>query len=128
MIKIKDGLYIGDIEHGMRSNADTVISLTKDKHDNTDIHLPLTDGENEFRKYIKTIDKCYDEYIEKDKVLIHCSVGISRSPAVAATIIAMDEGKTFEKAMVDVRSERIIANPEPALVKLSKRYLGESDD
>ena len=65
--------------------------------------------------------------LQKDKVptLVHCHMGISRSPTVLATWFALDTGITFDEAIDVIRKMRPFIMPCEGLRDLAKAYLGE---
>ena len=130
MNHIKYNIYLGDIIDAKRADDYTVISLTKHPVDETDLHVPLIDGKNDYHTFIPKIDAVFNKFIEcKDNdedILVHCAVGMSRSPAVVALIISMYESIKYEEAMKIVRNKKMQVNPHYELKKLCNKYLGET--
>ncbi len=58
------------------------------------------------------------------RVLLHCEMGISRSPALAACFLHEHEGMPLDEAFVRVRSLRPKAVPDPALVDSIRAHYG----
>lgn len=56
------------------------------------------------------------------RVLIHCEMGISRSPALAACYLHEALGMDLDAALLHVRSRRPIADPHPALLKSMREH------
>lgn len=58
------------------------------------------------------------------RILVHCEMGISRSPAVAAAYLHAALGLDLEAALAAVRRRRPVADPHPALVESLGRHYG----
>ncbi len=58
-----------------------------------------------------------------ERVLIHCEMGISRSPALAVCVLCELFGQAMGEALAQVRRARPVADPHPALLaSLHERY------
>lgn len=57
-----------------------------------------------------------DQIAAGRKVLLHCQMGISRSPAIAAGYLHTHAGLPLTEALAQVRRVRPIADPHPALL------------
>ena len=61
------------------------------------------------------------------KVLLHCQMGISRSPALAACYLHEYAGYSLDAAIAQIRSVRSIAEPHPVLLtSISTHYAATS--
>jgi protein-tyrosine phosphatase len=111
--KIKDGLWVGDIQdaRNLERDFDRVFTLSKEETENTTDYYPLVDGENDHNDYENAVYGVFDAYALGYRCFVHCDAGVSRSPSVIAAAIALDEEKSYEKALIDVRSTYKIANP-----------------
>ena len=56
----------------------------------------------------------------KRRALIHCSAGISRSPAVAIAYMMRHHGKTLKEAMCIVVNARPAVSPNPEFIRWLK--------
>lgn len=129
MNRIRDQLFLGDAldaenpEKLSTLNIDTVISLTTDPRETTTIHQPLEDGENSPEHFNSAVDAVRDAYTANTTVLVHCAVGQSRAPTVLATALAAEGDQPFETVLDELKSERPIINPHPALLGHADEYL-----
>jgi atypical dual specificity phosphatase len=55
-----------------------------------------------------------------NKILVHCTAGVSRSTSVLIYYFMKEKGMTFEEALDMVRSKRNIVNPNKGFVKTLK--------
>jgi len=60
------------------------------------------------------------------RVLMHCEMGISRSPALAACFLHECTGLTLDEAFARVAAVRAVAAPDAALVESIRRYYATS--
>lgn len=61
------------------------------------------------------------------RVLVHCEMGISRSPAIAAAYLHLAQGVALDQALHAVRAARPLAEPHPALIASLFSYFGRLD-
>lgn len=61
------------------------------------------------------------------RVLVHCEMGISRSPAIAAAYLHQALGVELREAWRRVRAARPVADPHPALLVSLASHFGERD-
>lgn len=54
-------------------------------------------------------------YQQPGHTLIHCAAGISRSPTVIATVLAVEEQRSFDASVEIVQRFRNAADPHPKL-------------
>ena len=59
------------------------------------------------------------------RVLVHCEMGLSRSPTVLAGYLVERERIPFERAIAEMRLLRPLVQPHPALVRSVNAYLHE---
>jgi protein-tyrosine phosphatase len=57
------------------------------------------------------------------RVLVHCEMGLSRSPAVVACFLAARERLPLEVALGEVRRARPLVQPHPALLQSVDEFL-----
>lgn len=123
-------LYLGSARAASEGVVDEkfrhVVTLSSTKQSLTTSFIPLVDGsELEYSQFREAVDLTRRYYRQRGPVLVHCEVGISRSAAVIATVIAIEDGLSFEKALEEIKRYRGRASPRRPLRKSAKRYLQE---
>jgi atypical dual specificity phosphatase len=120
-------LYLGNegaADPGRHNRSfEYVLSVSSDAHPLTTHHRPLADGPNEWSRFEAAADTARCLHRREGSLLIHCTAGVSRSSALTATTLAVEEHRPFEEALETVRAARPIATPHPALRKLAVIYL-----
>jgi len=112
MDAVADGLFVGtidDAENTMRlrdRSVDAVVSLTHDIPCVPEVsvaRIPMIDGpQNDVQTFERAVIETLERLDEVDQVLVHCSAGASRSPAVAATALALHTQIGLEAAFEQV--------------------------
>jgi len=105
---------------------DAVVTLTHDAPavpaDVTATSVPLVDGPRVDRAaFERAVAAVRSSLASGGRVLVHCSAGASRSPAVAATALALDGDDDLDAAFDRVVRRRPPADPHPALVRTAAR-------
>ena len=89
----------------------------------TDFH-PLTDGPGlSFESFSAAVDTARARHASDGTLLIHCNVGISRSTAVIATVLATDEHRLFDDVLDEIQQYRSPAAPRTPLRDAAQQYL-----
>lgn len=130
MDKVADGLYVGtvddagQVENLREVGITTIISLihrspTKGYPDEVAVHsVPLRDGpQNDISAFEEAVEMVLSERENDTPLLIHCSAGSSRSPAVAATALALSDDIGLEAAFDQIATRRPAVDPHEALVR-----------
>lgn len=138
--QVYSNLYVGDIEdvrEGDTSEFDRVVGVCQDDcSENVSApyhHFNLADGPNDeqergefsYELFSNAVDRVIAERIARQKVLVHCHAGVSRSVAVATATLAVLHGHDWDEAFGFVKDARPIANPKPELISAGKRYINE---
>lgn len=90
-------------------------------------NIPLIDGAgNDPKGFISAVAVLKSLIQVGEVVLVHCHMGISRSPTVVATYLAEKDFITFDKAVERLVKIRPVVEPHKALRKLAREYLGET--
>ncbi|AZH27194.1 protein phosphatase [Haloplanus aerogenes] len=129
MDEVASGLFIGTVadagdgERLRRRGVGVIVSLTYGDPDGgypdgvTVVDVPMVDGPRNdlaaFGRAVTAVTSRLDDY----GVLVHCSAGASRSPAVAATALALSEGIGLDDAFRRVAAARDAVDPHDALVR-----------
>jgi protein-tyrosine phosphatase len=130
MDEIASGLYVGSIEDaGDRSllaehRISVIVSLTHAKPETgfppalTVVRFPMMDGpQNDHQTFLEAVDGALTRWEAGDRVLVHCSAGASRSPAVAATVVSLSTDRTPEAAFRQLKERRAVVDPHEALLR-----------
>lgn len=128
MDTVANGLFVGtesDAENASvlrKHGVDVVVSLT---HGDTDpggnvtcVDVPMVDGpQNDPEVFVEAVRKVVERRESGRTVLIHCSAGASRSPAVAAAALTGLSDKSLNEAFSQVLRQRPTADPHDGLIR-----------
>lgn len=130
MDEIESGLYVSGVDDIRTESVivnrglTAVVSLTHDQPfdrapDSFVIErIPLLDGPQHDPKSFQRAVRATRAFWRADEhVLVHCSAGASRSPAVAATVIALETEKGLTDAFQHVHARRDGVAPHNALIE-----------
>jgi protein-tyrosine phosphatase len=134
MDEIVDGLFIGTVEEAgaealMREyDIEVIVSLTHEGPDDgfpSDlkvVRLPMKDGpQNDQQVFEQAVTHVLSRLRSGDNVLVHCSAGASRSPAVAATALALYNEVGLETGFEQIANCRNAADPHEAVIRQAAR-------
>lgn len=134
MDEVVDGLFVGAVgDAGDKAlmceyGVEAIISLTHDSPDDgfhSDlevVRLPMKDGpQNDQQVFEQAVIHVLSRLRAGDNVLVHCSAGASRSPAVAATALALYKEVGLETALEQVANRRNAADPHEAVIRQAAR-------
>lgn len=130
MNEVTERVYIGDVDAAAAVDSDefdSVITVAEPELPTTTAYYPLVDGDNEQSEFNNAVDAVRDALQDGDRVLVHCTLGISRSAGVLSAALAAERDLRYDEALNMIRSVRPSANPAHELTKLAKAYLGETD-
>ncbi len=138
MDDVADGLFVGtladagDWERVRESGIEVIVSLTHGDPEGgfppsaTVRNHPMTDGpQNERAAFEAAVSAVRDGLDAGETLLVHCRSGASRSPAVAATALALERATDLETAFQQVVTRRDAVDPHPALVRQAARVFTE---
>ena len=134
MTQIWERLWVGGLQDAVRlakgnpNHIDTVISLceqciTAKRQGVNYVHLPIQDESPLPAGQFDSIMDALTENIRWGKVLLHCGVGISRAPSLAAAYMDAVGYKNYDVAIEEIRQLRSIINPSMILFKSIRRHL-----
>jgi predicted protein tyrosine phosphatase len=63
---------------------------------------------------------------QRRRVLVHCAMGISRSPSLVVCYLHQSQGMTIDEAVAHVKSVRPSADPHPELIESIRAYYREN--
>ena len=82
----------------------------------------MVDGpQNDTQTFERAVIETLQRVDEGDRVLVHCSAGASRSPAVAATALALHTQIGLEAAFEQVANRRDAIDPHETVVRQAAR-------
>ena len=134
MTRIWERLFIGsladaeELAAGNPHRITTVVSLSEvavrtRREDVKYVHLPIEDDQpvpiHQFYIIMDTIRK----NIRWGTVLLHCGVGVSRAPSLAAAYMAAVGYKGIDAALKEIRQVRPFIHPSTVLVESLKEHL-----
>lgn len=135
MNKVRPKLYLGNASDAR--NADTLRAVGVDIVLNVAIDLNpvevpgityanhgLIDGPGNTTEAFESAVLFLNSVVSEGKtVLVHCHVGMSRSPTVVAKHLSMKESREFDDCVEELKSIRPIVNPDINLIDLAKSTL-----
>jgi len=134
MDEVADGLFVGTVEDAgdkarLREHSITnIVSLIHREPeggfpaDLTVVNVPMMDGpRNNQERFDQAVIHVLSCLKKGDNLLLHCSAGASRSPAVAATALALYDDIELEVAFEQVSNRRDAVEPHEAVVRQAAR-------
>jgi atypical dual specificity phosphatase len=134
MDEVADGLFVGTVEDAgdealvREHNIAIIVSLTYGQPDGgfpadlTVEKVPMRDGpRNDQQNFDRAVTHVLSGLKTEDNLLVHCSAGASRSPAVAATALALYDEIGLETAFEQVAKHRKAVDPHDAVVRQAAR-------
>lgn len=132
MNEVAAGIFVGtvsDAEDGslLRDRGiDVVVSLTHDDPDTGPadrVDVPMLDGpQNEYSAFADAAETVVERGEADQRVLIHCSAGASRSPAVAAAAMTRLTDRDLGEAFEQVSARRSEIDPHDALIRRAATF------
>jgi protein-tyrosine phosphatase len=134
---VLDGLYIGGRRDAEALSSDnphqiaTVITLCEEpvsRHSLTIryLHFPVRDARPIRISWLIAILIAIGESVPRGAVLVHCGIGVSRSPAVVAAYLDRVGFLGFARALSHLENLRPVVAPSKALVESIERELSQS--
>ncbi|OYR66010.1 protein phosphatase [Halorubrum ezzemoulense] len=138
MDEVAPGLLVGTMSDAddesllRRRGVDAVVSLTHDDPDTgavARVDTPMTDGpRNEYEAFAAAAETVVERREAGQRVLVHCSAGASRSPAVAAAAMARLTDRGLDEAFEQVLAQRSEVDPHDALVRRAATFVTEGSE
>lgn len=138
MDEVADGLFVGTVEDAgdkaliREHSISVIVSLTHSKPDDgfpsdlTVENVPMRDGpRNDQQRFGRAVTYVLSCLKTGDSLLVHCSAGASRSPAVAATALALYDEIGLEAAFEQVVKRRNAVNSHEAVVRQAARVYNQ---
>lgn len=123
--KIVDQLYVGDLRDALMlqvfnsENITAVLNVCEEKDNILSpikyASIPFADGKSIPREQFESCMLWLtNQYKQGDNILIHCTLGVSRSPTICAAFMAkIGLAPTIHDAYQIVKASRNQANPSP---------------
>lgn len=94
------------------------------------VHYPISDdGENSDETMQRVIELAQDLHNAATRndsnLLIHCATGASRSVALTAAVMSLNNGKSVHENVNRIKKVRALANPHPELAKQVNRVTAD---
>ena len=135
MSYIIDGIFIGNKfdafnpvffkKNNIEAVLNTAFELPKTPFAKHYMKLSMSDSSDEklLPNFVKAYSFLNEQRRKKRKILVHCSVGMSRSVSIVAAYL-ISKGMTYDTAMSLIKRNRPIANPNQGfqnqLIELEK--------
>ena len=134
---IPNKLYVGGLwdatsfeqlqEFNITAILDVASNQGQKTHGRLYSNIRLHDGPGnlpeDFHQAVMALESLMNDPAEV--VLVHCHAGVSRSPTICATYLAMKNKITFDEAVATIRNKRDFVDPHPSLRKMARQYLKE---
>ena len=134
MDEIADRLFVGTVEDAgdealiRKHSIVSIVSLTHSEPDGgfpsdlTVKNVPMRDGpRNDQQRFDRALTHVLSCLKAGDNLLVHCSVGASRSPAVAATALALYDEIGLKAAFKQVAKRRNAVDLHEAIIEQAAR-------
>jgi hypothetical protein len=131
--KITDDIYISDAINAMDYQSLKLLGIKQiliagneiprhgDLHFKV-FHVKINDLPNEnIKKYFNPSFN----FIKKNKTLVHCAMGMSRSVSIVIAYLMRANAMSYEEAHATVKARRNIANPNSGFIAQLKQYEAE---
>jgi len=131
--KITDDIYISDAINAMDYQSLKLLGIKQiliagneiprhgDLHFKV-FHVKINDLPNEnIKKYFNPSFN----FIKKNKTLVHCAMGMSRSVSIVIAYLMRANAMSYEEAHATVKAGRNIANPNSGFITQLKQYEAE---
>lgn len=134
MTQIWERLFIGgladaeELAAGNPHSITTVISLSEIPVEGKRatinyLHFPIADDEPVSVRQFERILDALNENIRWGSVFLHCSVGVSRAPSMAAAYMDAVGYRNLDAALKEIKQLRPFINPSTVLVESLKEHL-----
>ena len=87
------------------------------------IHFPIDESERVLPGTFGPVMGALTQLIRTRKVLVHCEIGSSRAPVVAALYLHVVGYKNFDEALAEIKALRPVVSPSKSITATAKAYL-----
>ena len=134
--EILNGLWLGnfiaaeDISELKAKNIKKILTITKQPgpdypKDLNFLHKKIEIDDFESENIIKFFGECLKFIEGKEKILVHCMAGASRSATIVIAFLMWKKKMTAEKALEFVQNKREIVYPNDGFLEQLKIFEGE---
>ena len=134
MTRVWERLFVGNLQDAERlarknpSGIDTVITLCEQSVEDKAagvryIHLPIEDDEAVPSDQFEAVMDSIAVNIQDGNVLVHCALGLSRSPTLTAAYMHRVGYKHFNFSLAEIEQLRPIVEPSETLRSRVKETL-----
>ncbi|OSP08266.1 hypothetical protein B9H04_06800 [Halorubrum ezzemoulense DSM 17463] len=134
MDEVAEGLFVGTVDDAgaterlYERGITTIVSVIRGAPaggypaDVTVVTVPMLDGpQNDLERFEQAVSHVLSVLQTDESLLVHCSAGASRSPAVAATALALADDIGLEAAVDQLVTRRSAVDPHEALIRQAAR-------
>jgi protein-tyrosine phosphatase len=89
------------------------------------VHFHIDESERILPGIFGPLIAALTQLVRTGKVLVHCEIGSSRSPVVAALYLHVVGYKNFDEALAEIKALRPVVSPSKSTVASAKAYLEE---
>ena len=140
MNQILPRLWISNIESARETDHDfdTIVTACQDSiadsigGDITYHQYNLADGAQDtaggrcdYEVFRRAAQAVRNAHLEENNTLVHCHLGVSRSPSIVIAVVGVIKNSDYETARQLVAAERPEIDPKEELVDFARRYIGE---
>lgn len=135
--EIIPGLFLGNAKMANSHWILNQLKITVIINCAVEVKSPLQGVEN-YRHYFLNLDDSYQQELKstiykmipiidqhlnkKEKVLIHCAQGISRSTSILAAYVMWKKKLPFDKVLKMIQEKRVVANPNLSFQRQLKAF------
>ncbi len=87
------------------------------------IHFPIDESERIIPGTFPPVIAALSQLVRTGKVLLHCEIGSSRAPVVAALYLHVVRYKNFDEALAEIKALRPVVSPSKSIIATAKAYL-----
>lgn len=129
--QITSNIFLGDFwaayeKDFLKKNGITAILTCgkgmKSFYPNDFIYKKIQIDDFEYEDILSLFEECFQFIDSNEKVLIHCQMGVSRSPSITISYIMKKNKWKYEESHDFVKSKRSIINPNDGFVRQLKEW------
>jgi protein-tyrosine phosphatase len=87
------------------------------------VHFPIDECARVLPGTFGPVIAALTQLVRTGKVLLHCEIGSSRAPVVAALYLHVVGYKNFDEALAEIKALRPVVSPSKSIIASAKVYL-----